>query len=112
MVEESLVVPEQAPVAEDLRPLPLEERRARLRKALRGSGKALRFSEHLEGEGPEIYRHACGLGLEIRFLFAQNITRHTRAMAAEGISEVDISFWVDAVAAGYGLRFDEEKGTS
>ena len=33
---------------EDLRPLPLEERRARLRKALRGAGKALRFSEHLE----------------------------------------------------------------
>jgi bifunctional non-homologous end joining protein LigD len=33
---------------EDLRALPLEERRARLRRALRGSGKALRFSEHLE----------------------------------------------------------------
>jgi hypothetical protein len=47
---------------------------------------------------------------EIRFLFAQNITRHTRAMAAEGITEADISFWVDAVAAGYGLRFEEETG--
>jgi ATP-dependent DNA ligase len=33
---------------EDLRPLPLEERRARLRKAFRDAGKALRFSEHLE----------------------------------------------------------------
>ena len=30
---------------EDLRPLPLRERRARLRKALRGSVEALRFSE-------------------------------------------------------------------
>jgi hypothetical protein len=49
---------------------------------------------------------------EIRSLFAQNITRHSRAMAAEGIAEDDISFWVAAVAAGYGLRFDEEKGTS
>jgi len=49
---------------EDLRSLPLEERRARLRKAFRGSGKALRFSEHLEGDGPEIFRHACALGLE------------------------------------------------
>jgi bifunctional non-homologous end joining protein LigD len=33
-------------------------------KALRGSSKALRFSEHLEGDGPEIYRHACALELE------------------------------------------------
>jgi hypothetical protein len=49
---------------------------------------------------------------EIRFLFAQNITRHTRAMTAEGVSEADINFWVDAVAVGYGLRLDEEAGTS
>ena len=49
---------------EDLRPLPLEERRARLRKALRRAGKALRFSEHLEGDGEAIFRHACALGLE------------------------------------------------
>ena len=41
----------------------LEERRARLRMAL-GSGKALRFSEHLEGDGEAIFRHACALGLE------------------------------------------------
>ena len=39
---------------EDLRPLPLEERRARLRKALRGADTALRFSEHLEGDGEAI----------------------------------------------------------
>jgi len=31
-----------------LAPLPLEERRARLRKALRGASKAVRFSQHLE----------------------------------------------------------------
>jgi bifunctional non-homologous end joining protein LigD len=49
---------------EDLRPLPLEDRRARLRKALRGANKALRFSEHLEGDGEAIFRHACALGLE------------------------------------------------
>jgi bifunctional non-homologous end joining protein LigD len=49
---------------EDLRLLPLEERRSRLRKTLIGAGKALRFSEHLEGDGPEIFRHACALGLE------------------------------------------------
>jgi bifunctional non-homologous end joining protein LigD len=44
--------------------LPLEDRRARLRKALIGSDKALRFSEHLEGDGEAIFRHACALGLE------------------------------------------------
>jgi bifunctional non-homologous end joining protein LigD len=49
---------------EDLRPLLLEERRRRLRMALRGAGKALRFSEHLEGDGEAIFRHACALGLE------------------------------------------------
>jgi bifunctional non-homologous end joining protein LigD len=49
---------------EDLRALPLEERRARLRKALRDSDEALRFSEHLEGDGQAIFRHACYLGLE------------------------------------------------
>jgi bifunctional non-homologous end joining protein LigD len=49
---------------ENVRALPLEDRRARLRKALRGGGKTLRFSEHLEGDGPEIYRRACALGLE------------------------------------------------
>jgi len=43
-------------MAKTWRPLPLEERRARLRRALRSSGKTLRFSEHLEGDGPEIYR--------------------------------------------------------
>jgi bifunctional non-homologous end joining protein LigD len=47
---------------EDLRPLPLEERRGRLRRALRGANKALRFSEHLGGDGEAIFRHACALG--------------------------------------------------
>jgi len=39
-------------------------RSAGLRKALRGAGKALRFSDHLEGDGEAIFRHACALGLE------------------------------------------------
>jgi bifunctional non-homologous end joining protein LigD len=44
--------------------LPLEQRRARLQKAIRGADKALRVSEHLEGDGETIFRHACLLGLE------------------------------------------------
>jgi ATP-dependent DNA ligase len=39
----------------------LEERRARLK----GGDKALRFSEHLEGDGEAIFRHAGALGLGI-----------------------------------------------
>ena len=31
---------------------------------LRSADKALRFSEHLEGDGEAIFRHACALGLE------------------------------------------------
>ena len=44
--------------ARTVRLLPLEERRARLRKALRGASKAV------EGDGAAIFRHACALGLE------------------------------------------------
>jgi len=45
----------------DLRPLPLEERRARLRTTLRRARPSLRVVEHLEGDGESIFRHACAL---------------------------------------------------
>jgi bifunctional non-homologous end joining protein LigD len=48
----------------DIRRAQLEERRARLAKVLKRAPDAIRLSEHLEGAGPEIYRHACALGLE------------------------------------------------
>jgi len=32
--------------------------------ALRGAGNALRYSEHLEGDGEAIFRHPCALRLE------------------------------------------------
>ncbi|HET7364645.1 MAG TPA: DNA ligase D, partial [Burkholderiales bacterium] len=48
---------------EDLRPLPLEERKARLARALKKS-PAVRLSEHLEGEAHEVLDKACKLGLE------------------------------------------------
>ncbi len=47
----------------DLRRLPLIERKKRLEKALKPS-KAVRLSEHLEGEAGEVLAHACRLGLE------------------------------------------------
>ena len=49
---------------EDLRPLPLRERKARLRRAL-DFGGAVRFNPHRKGEhGEELYREACRKGLE------------------------------------------------
>jgi bifunctional non-homologous end joining protein LigD len=49
---------------EDLRPLPLRERKARLRGAL-DFGGAVRFNPHRRGEhGEELYREACRKGLE------------------------------------------------
>ena len=49
---------------EDLRPLPLRKRKARLRRALEFGGR-LRFNPHRNGEhGEELYRDACERGLE------------------------------------------------
>ena len=49
---------------EDLRPLPLRRRKARLRHALEFGGR-LRFNPHRNGEhGEELYRDACKRGLE------------------------------------------------
>jgi DNA ligase D-like protein (predicted ligase) len=49
---------------EDLRPLPLRERKARLRRGLEFGGP-LRFTPHRNGEhGEELYREACEKGLE------------------------------------------------
>ena len=48
---------------EDLRAVPLAERKRRLRSALKKSS-AVRFSEHLEGESREILDKACAMGLE------------------------------------------------
>jgi bifunctional non-homologous end joining protein LigD len=49
---------------EDLRPQPLEERRARLRALLAGSGGSLAFSDEFIGEGGELFRAAEKAGLE------------------------------------------------
>jgi bifunctional non-homologous end joining protein LigD len=47
---------------EDLRPLPLEDRKWKLECVIRNSGIAL--SEHIEGDGAEVFKHACQMGLE------------------------------------------------
>jgi bifunctional non-homologous end joining protein LigD len=50
---------------QDLRDLPLDERKAKLEKLLASSKDArLAYSEHLTGSGEKIFREACALGLE------------------------------------------------
>lgn len=50
---------------QDLRSRPLLERKRALTKLLgKRTDKHLRLGEHLEGEGPVIFQHACRLGME------------------------------------------------
>ena len=49
---------------DDLRRDPLEVRKATLRSMLAKAGLGLRFNEHIEGDGPTVFAHACRLGLE------------------------------------------------
>jgi len=49
---------------EDLRPLPLVERKQRLQQVLEGARNVLLFSDHFETSGIDLYKRACELGLE------------------------------------------------
>jgi len=49
---------------EDLRSSPLLERKAALRRLLRRAKAGIHFVDHLEGDGAEVFAHACELGLE------------------------------------------------
>jgi bifunctional non-homologous end joining protein LigD len=46
----------------DLRKLPLEERKSHLKKLV--AKTAIQFSESFEVDGPEMFKHACSVGLE------------------------------------------------
>ena len=48
----------------DLRPAPLEERWGALAKLLRQVKNGAHLSDHVEAEGPIVFRHACALGAE------------------------------------------------
>jgi bifunctional non-homologous end joining protein LigD len=43
---------------------PLEVRKATVRSMLAKAGLGLRFNEHIEGDGPTVFAHACKMGLE------------------------------------------------
>ena len=44
---------------DDMRRDPLEVRKATLRSMLAKAGLGLRFNEHMEGDGPTVFAHAC-----------------------------------------------------
>jgi hypothetical protein len=50
---------------DDLRPDPLEGRKATLEMILAKAGAGIRFNEHMEGDGETVFRHACKLGLAV-----------------------------------------------
>jgi bifunctional non-homologous end joining protein LigD len=50
---------------DDLRDLPLIDRKRRLARLIgRATGRAIRYSEHLTGDGPTVFEHVCRMGLE------------------------------------------------
>jgi bifunctional non-homologous end joining protein LigD len=49
---------------DDLRRDPLEVRKATLASTLAKAGPGIRFNEHIEGDGPTVFAHACKIGLE------------------------------------------------
>ena len=48
----------------DLRPLPLEKRKAALQRLLRGAHSSIVVNAHFEADGAIVYRQACQLGCE------------------------------------------------
>jgi bifunctional non-homologous end joining protein LigD len=49
---------------DDLRRDPLEVRKATLASILAKASAGIRFNEHIEGDGPTVFAHACKIGLE------------------------------------------------
>jgi len=49
---------------EDLRPTPIEVRKATLKGLLRRTHAGVAFNRHFEAAGESVYRHACALGCE------------------------------------------------
>jgi bifunctional non-homologous end joining protein LigD len=49
---------------DDLRRDPLEVRKATLAGVLAKTGPGIRFNDHIEGDGPTVFAHACKMGLE------------------------------------------------
>ncbi|MEQ8179447.1 MAG: DNA ligase D [Amphiplicatus sp.] len=49
---------------ENLKPLPLIERKKRLKSLIASAGDPLRYSDHIEGDGADVIARACAMNLE------------------------------------------------
>src|SRR5262249_24068420 len=49
---------------DDMRRDPLEVRKTTLASVVAKASPGIRFNEHIEGDGPTVFAHACKLGLE------------------------------------------------
>jgi bifunctional non-homologous end joining protein LigD len=49
---------------DDLRRDPLDVRKATLSSVVAKAGAGIRYNEHIEGDGPTVFAHACKMGLE------------------------------------------------
>jgi bifunctional non-homologous end joining protein LigD len=49
---------------DDLRRDPLAVRKAMLASIVAKASPGIRFNEHIEGDGPTVFAHACKMGLE------------------------------------------------
>jgi bifunctional non-homologous end joining protein LigD len=68
---------------DDLRRDPLQVRKATLASIVGKARSGLRFNEHIEGDGPTVFAHACKMGLELAGL-AQNEEPGLRSSEARG----------------------------
>jgi ATP-dependent DNA ligase len=79
---------------DNLRRLPLIERKARLCILLAYAPPGLRYCEHLDGNGATVFRHACAFGLE------GIVSKRKDAVYRSGRSRT----WLKAKHAGYERR--------
>src|SRR5258705_6480660 len=86
---------------DDLRDLPLIERKRRLKKLIgRANRRAIRFNEHLTGDdGPTVFEHVCRMGLE------GIVSKRTDARYRSGPSKT----WLKSTGERGGRREREEE---
>jgi hypothetical protein len=67
---------------DDLRHMPLTVRKSMLANVIAQAAAGLRLNEHLDEDGPIVFRHACKLGLEGHRVEAQGLALQFGAVAA------------------------------
>ena len=83
----------------DTRALPLRDRKAALQSVLPDGDGAIRFSDHLDDDGPAMKRHACRLGLE--GIVSKRADRPYRSGRGDDWLKVKCTARQELVVAGY-----------